>query len=169
MAALDGACPGGVTSSPTEQSFPPAASSRCRRCRDERVFDRPDRFDIGRSDQMRMHAVFGYCVHRCIGEALARAELEKALQRSPRASPVCSLMCRRRYQAISAFAALAPCGCPGSREARHSIEAVCRDGLRSTKGSGVAPFTRSATKTGAGGGTRTHTTLPSRDFKSSSA
>jgi cytochrome P450 family 103 len=47
--------------------------------RDERAFDRPDTFDIGRSDQMRMHAVFGYGVHRCIGEALARTELEEGL------------------------------------------------------------------------------------------
>jgi cytochrome P450 len=47
--------------------------------RDERAFDRPDTFDIGRRDQMRMHAVFGFGAHRCIGEALARAELEEIL------------------------------------------------------------------------------------------
>ena len=47
--------------------------------RDERSFDRPNTFDIGRSGQMRMHAVFGYGVHRCIGGALARAELEEGL------------------------------------------------------------------------------------------
>ena len=47
--------------------------------RDELAFNNPDAFDIGRTDQMRMHAVFGYGVHRCIGEALARAELEEAL------------------------------------------------------------------------------------------
>jgi cytochrome P450 family 103 len=47
--------------------------------RDERAFDRPDTFDISRSDPMRMHAVFGFGAHRCIGEALARAELEEGL------------------------------------------------------------------------------------------
>jgi cytochrome P450 family 103 len=47
--------------------------------RDERVFDRPDSFDITRSDQMRIHPVFGHGAHRCIGEALARAELEESL------------------------------------------------------------------------------------------
>jgi cytochrome P450 family 103 len=47
--------------------------------RDERAFERPDTFDIGRSDQVRLHPVFGHGVHRCIGEALARAELEESL------------------------------------------------------------------------------------------
>jgi cytochrome P450 family 103 len=47
--------------------------------RDENAFRQPDSFDIGRSDQMRTHAVFGYGVHRCLGEALARAELEESL------------------------------------------------------------------------------------------
>jgi len=47
--------------------------------RDERTFDRPDMFDINRSDQLRIHPVFGHGAHRCIGEALARAELEESL------------------------------------------------------------------------------------------
>lgn len=47
--------------------------------RDERAFDRPDTFDIRRSDQLRVHPVFGFGAHRCIGEALARAELEESL------------------------------------------------------------------------------------------
>jgi cytochrome P450 len=47
--------------------------------RDERAFDRPDTFDISRSDQLRLHPVFGHGAHRCIGEALARAELEESL------------------------------------------------------------------------------------------
>jgi len=47
--------------------------------RDERAFNQPDAFDISRSDQMRVHPVFGFGAHRCIGEALARAELEEAL------------------------------------------------------------------------------------------
>jgi cytochrome P450 len=55
------------------------ALSRMSAMRDERAFDRPDTFDISRSDPMRLHAVFGYGAHRCIGEALARAELEEGL------------------------------------------------------------------------------------------
>jgi cytochrome P450 family 103 len=47
--------------------------------RDERAFDRPDAFDISRSNQARLHPVFGHGAHRCIGEALARAELEESL------------------------------------------------------------------------------------------
>jgi cytochrome P450 len=47
--------------------------------RDEAVFKEPDVFDIHRTDQPRLHLVFGGGPHRCIGEALARAELEEGL------------------------------------------------------------------------------------------
>jgi cytochrome P450 family 103 len=47
--------------------------------RDEAVYDRPDVFDIRRTDQPRLHPVFGWSAHRCLGEALARAELEEGL------------------------------------------------------------------------------------------
>jgi cytochrome P450 len=47
--------------------------------RDESVYDRPNVFDIRRSDQPRLHPIFGAGPHRCIGEALARAELEESL------------------------------------------------------------------------------------------
>jgi cytochrome P450 family 103 len=47
--------------------------------RDERTYDRPDIFDIHRTNQPRLHPIFGYGAHRCIGEALARAELEESL------------------------------------------------------------------------------------------
>jgi cytochrome P450 len=47
--------------------------------RDERAYDRPDVFDIQRTRQPRLHPIFGGGVHRCIGEALARAELEETL------------------------------------------------------------------------------------------
>jgi cytochrome P450 len=47
--------------------------------RDERVYDHPDAFNIHRIDTPRLHPVFGYGAHRCIGEALARAELEESL------------------------------------------------------------------------------------------
>jgi len=47
--------------------------------RDERVYEQPDIFNIRRTDQRRPHPVFGGGPHRCIGEALARAELEEGL------------------------------------------------------------------------------------------
>jgi cytochrome P450 len=47
--------------------------------RDEQAYHRPDMFDIHRTDQPRLHPTFGYGAHRCIGEALARAELEESL------------------------------------------------------------------------------------------
>ncbi|MFI0423194.1 cytochrome P450 [Spongiactinospora sp. 9N601] len=46
--------------------------------RDERVFPDPDRLDIRR--EARPHVAFGYGVHQCLGQNLARAELEIALR-----------------------------------------------------------------------------------------
>ena len=47
--------------------------------RDESAYDDPDVFDIRRVRQPRLHPIFGGGPHRCIGEALARAELEESL------------------------------------------------------------------------------------------
>ena len=47
--------------------------------RDEEAYERPDVFDIRRTDQPRLLPAFGAGVHRCIGEALARVELEESL------------------------------------------------------------------------------------------
>jgi cytochrome P450 family 103 len=47
--------------------------------RDPTVCADPDRFDIRRPDQPRKHLVFGGGSHRCLGEALAKAELEEGL------------------------------------------------------------------------------------------
>ncbi len=47
--------------------------------RDETVHESPDIFNIHRTDHRRLHLVFGGGPHRCIGEALARAELEEGL------------------------------------------------------------------------------------------
>lgn len=46
--------------------------------RDERAFALPDTFDIHRG--ARNHVGFGYGVHQCLGQNLARAELEIALR-----------------------------------------------------------------------------------------
>jgi cytochrome P450 family 103 len=47
--------------------------------RDAAVYRDPDRFDIHRTDHPRLHPIFGGGAHRCIGEALAKAELEEGL------------------------------------------------------------------------------------------
>lgn len=47
--------------------------------RDENAYERPDVFDIHRSDLPRLHLAFGGGAHRCIAEAVARVELEECL------------------------------------------------------------------------------------------
>ncbi len=47
--------------------------------RDPAVYDAPDRFDIHRTDQPRLSLNFGLGAHRCLGEHLARAEMEELL------------------------------------------------------------------------------------------
>jgi cytochrome P450 len=47
--------------------------------RDEAVYASPQRFDIRRIDHPRWSVSFGGGPHRCLGEALARAEMEEAL------------------------------------------------------------------------------------------
>jgi len=46
--------------------------------RDERVFDAPERFDVGRD--AKGHLAFGLGVHFCLGSALARLEARVALE-----------------------------------------------------------------------------------------
>jgi cytochrome P450 len=45
--------------------------------RDATAFDAPDRLDLGRD--ARRHLAFGYGIHVCLGQPLARAELQIAL------------------------------------------------------------------------------------------
>ena len=47
--------------------------------RDPMAYEQPDLFDIYRTDGRRLHPVFGGAAHRCLGEALAWAELEEGL------------------------------------------------------------------------------------------
>lgn len=55
--------------------------------RDEDVYGEPDRFDIFRTDHPRWSPAFGAGAHRCLGEALARAELEETLAAIARLAP----------------------------------------------------------------------------------
>lgn len=47
--------------------------------RDPARYADPDKFDIARTDIPRRHPVFGAGSHRCLGEALAKVELEEGL------------------------------------------------------------------------------------------
>ncbi|MDG2520598.1 cytochrome P450 [Caulobacter segnis] len=60
--------------------------------RDPHRFNDPDRFDIHRADQPRWPVAFGGGVHRCLGEALARAELEECLMALSRRFPTMRLI-----------------------------------------------------------------------------
>jgi cytochrome P450 len=46
--------------------------------RDEDVFDNPDTLDLARANA-RQHLAFGYGIHQCLGQPLARMELQIAL------------------------------------------------------------------------------------------
>jgi cytochrome P450 len=46
--------------------------------RDESIFTNPDAFDVHRN--ARQHVAFGFGIHQCLGQHLARLELEVALQ-----------------------------------------------------------------------------------------
>lgn len=47
--------------------------------RDPTLYANPDHFDIRRADHARLHPVFGLGPHRCIGEMLARLEMQEGL------------------------------------------------------------------------------------------
>ena len=47
--------------------------------RDPAIYADPDRFDINRADHPRRHPVFGAGAHHCLGEALAKVQLEEGL------------------------------------------------------------------------------------------
>jgi cytochrome P450 family 103 len=56
-------------------------------CRDPEVYADPDAFDITRTDHPRWHFAFGGGAHRCLGEALARIEIEETLAAIARLAP----------------------------------------------------------------------------------
>ena len=78
----------------------PIAVSLLSALRDPDVYADPDRFDITRTDHPRWHPIFGAGAHRCVGEALARAEMEETLATIARLAPETTL--------VGPFPALAP-------------------------------------------------------------
>ena len=54
--------------------------------RDERVWDRPDEYDIDRASSVQ-HVGFGHGIHVCLGAALARLEMRVSLEEIFRAMP----------------------------------------------------------------------------------
>ena len=61
---------GGVTIPKGEGVFMPLASAN----RDERMFERPDTLDLARDASQ--HLAFGFGIHQCLGQMLARYELQ---------------------------------------------------------------------------------------------
>ena len=55
--------------------------------RDETQVDAPDAFDLHRTDRPQPHLVFGAGAHRCLGEMLARMEMEEGLAALMDAAP----------------------------------------------------------------------------------
>jgi cytochrome P450 family 103 len=70
----------------------PIAVSLLSAMRDPEVYADPDRFDITRSDHPRWHPIFGGGAHRCLGEALAKAEMEETLATIARLAPNTALV-----------------------------------------------------------------------------
>jgi cytochrome P450 len=60
--------------------------------RDPEVYKDPNTFDIHRTDHRKWHPIFGAGAHRCLGEALARAELEEALAAIAKLAPETTLV-----------------------------------------------------------------------------
>ena len=56
-------------------------------CRDPEFYANPDSFDISRTDHPRWHFAFGGGAHRCLGEALARVEIEETLATIAKLAP----------------------------------------------------------------------------------
>lgn len=76
--------------------------------RDPALYEEPDRFDITRTDHPRLHLVFGGGVHRCIGEMLARVEMEEGLAALLNAVPRLSVPVRPEMTGIGGIRQITP-------------------------------------------------------------
>jgi cytochrome P450 len=70
----------------------PIAVSLLSALRDPDIYADPERFDITRTDHPRWHPIFGGGAHRCVGEALAKAEMEETLAVIARLAPNTTLV-----------------------------------------------------------------------------
>jgi cytochrome P450 len=60
--------------------------------RDPEIYQDPDRFDIERTGIPKWNIAFGGGAHRCLGEALARAEMEESIATIARLAPLTRLI-----------------------------------------------------------------------------
>lgn len=65
----------------------PVSMSVLAALRDPEVFPDPDKFDIRRTGLPKWNIAFGGGAHRCLGEALARAEMEESIATIARLAP----------------------------------------------------------------------------------
>jgi cytochrome P450 family 103 len=65
----------------------PIAVSLLAALRDPDVYANAETFDIRREDHPRWHPIFGGGAHRCVGEALAKAEMEETLATIAKLAP----------------------------------------------------------------------------------
>jgi cytochrome P450 len=70
----------------------PIAVSLLSALRDPDVYAEPETFNIRREDHPRWHPIFGGGAHRCVGEALAKAEMEETLATIARLAPNTTLV-----------------------------------------------------------------------------
>lgn len=66
--------------------------------RDERIFDRPDIFDLSRPNLKLARLAFGGGAHKCVAEAMGLAELEEGLSVLAERLPGLELETRPRFQ-----------------------------------------------------------------------
>ena len=76
--------------------------------RDPALYAHPDRFDICRTDHPRLHPVFGLGPHRCIGEMLARIEMEEGLAALVSAAPDIRMEIRPRMYGFGGIRQITP-------------------------------------------------------------
>ncbi len=76
--------------------------------RDPIVYANPDQFDIRRTDHPRFHPVFGIGPHRCIGEMLARIEMEESLAAVLQGAPGIELQTRPRMLGFGGIRQITP-------------------------------------------------------------
>ncbi|WP_158284896.1 cytochrome P450 [Hoeflea marina] len=76
--------------------------------RDPELYAEPDRFDIRRNDHPRLHPVFGAGAHRCIGEMLARIEMQEGLAALVAGAPAMELQTAPQLQGFGGLRQITP-------------------------------------------------------------